>query len=265
MYLEFFGLKEFPFEITSDPDYFYQSQKHKRAVACLIYGIKYRKGIITITGDVGTGKTTLCKYLLSKLSKEIKTSFILNPYFSDVQLLNLIAQDFGLKPKRKNRLDIVKELTDFLLEVNSLGGNAVLIVDEAQNLKPRQLEQIRLLSNLETNKHKLLQIILVGQNELEDILKSENLRQISQRIAVKFNITPLEFEEIKPYILHRLKTAGAQREIFKPECYELIYEFSKGVPRKINILCDRALLAGFVENEKIINKEIILKCIEELK
>ncbi len=265
MYLEFFGLKEFPFEITSNPAYFYQSQKHKRAVACLIYGIKYRKGIIAIIGDVGTGKTTLCKYLLSHLSEEIKTSFILNPYFSDVQLLNLIVQDFGLCPKKRTRLDIITELTNFLLEVNSSGGNAVLIIDEAQNLKPRQLEQIRLLSNLETDKQKLLQIILVGQNELEDTLKSESLRQISQRISVKFNITPLDFEEIRAYILHRLKVAGTQKEIFASECYELIYKFSNGIPRKINILCDRALLAGFVQNQKIIDKEIILKCIEELK
>ena len=266
MYLEFYGLKEFPFEITANPSFFYESQRHKEAFSCLFYGIRFRKGIIQITGDVGTGKTTICKYLLSKLPQGVKTSFILNPYFSDVQLLEAIVEDFGVLPPKKTRLDIVNALNKFLLEINMRGENAVLIIDEAQNLTPRQLEQIRLLSNLETDKFKLLQIILVGQPELEKKLSDENLRQIAQRISVKYRITPLLREEIPLYINHRLKVASSEdtKVRFEDECMDLIYNYSQGIPRKINILCDRALLAGFIRETYIINASVIEKCIEDL-
>ncbi|MDD4183753.1 MAG: AAA family ATPase [Candidatus Omnitrophica bacterium] len=265
MYEKYYGLKILPFNITSNPGFFFESVSHKEALSCLLYGISSKTGLMLITGEVGTGKTTLCKTLISKLPPEIKTSFILNPCFSDVQLLCAIIEDFGLNLMKKNRLEIIKKLNEFLVDMNSKGNNAVLIVDEAQNLNSRQLEQIRLLSNLETSQDKLLQIILVGQPELKTKLEQFNLRQIRQRICVKYDILPLAQEEVRNYIEFRLKAAGESSIEILPESYGLIYEFSKGIPRLINALCDRALLYGFVKEKKIFDTEIFRACIEELK
>ncbi|MDD5611250.1 MAG: AAA family ATPase, partial [Candidatus Omnitrophica bacterium] len=189
MYLDFYGLKSSPFNITSDPQLFFESLSHREAFAALLYGIQEKKGIVLITGEVGTGKTTLCKALLNRLPQGVKTSLIFNPYFSEVQLLQAIIEDFGLSVEKKNRLEIVKRLNSFLVEVNSDGGNAVVVIDEAQDLNNRQLEQVRLLSNLETSRGKLMQLVLVGQPELSEKLKQFNLRQIRQRICVKYNIS----------------------------------------------------------------------------
>jgi len=266
MYLELYGLKRHPFNITSDPYFFFESFSHKEALAALFYGIQEKKGIILITGEVGTGKTTLCKALLGKLPSKVKTSVILNyPYFSEVQLLQAIAEDFGIKLGKKNRLDIINKLNSFLVDVSLSGGNAVLIIDEAQNLTSRQLEQIRLLSNLETTREKLLQIVLVGQPELDKKLRQHNLRQIKQRIFVKHNIVPLNKEEIKRYVEHRLNKAGMQEIDILPEGYEVIYNFSQGTPRLINMLCDRALLCGFVKDKTRFDAQIFKACVEELK
>jgi general secretion pathway protein A len=265
MYASFYGLKTLPFNITSNPNFFFESVSHKEALSCLLYGISSKTGLMLITGEVGTGKTTLCKTLLSKLPPEVKTSFILNPCFSDVQLLSAIIEDFGLHLEKKNRLEIVRKLNEFLVDINSKGHTAVLIIDEAQNLNARQLEQIRLLSNLETSEAKLLQIILVGQPELKTKLEQFNLRQIRQRICVKHDILPLAQEEVKNYIEFRLKTAGEPDIDILPESYSLIYEFSKGIPRLINALCDRALLYGFVKEKKTFDAETFKACIEELK
>ncbi len=265
MYASFYGLKTLPFNITSNPNFFFESVSHKEALSCLLYGISSKTGLMLITGEVGTGKTTLCKTLLSKLPPEVKTSFILNPCFSDVQLLSAIIEDFGLHLEKKNRLEIVRKLNEFLVDINSKGHTAVLIIDEAQNLNARQLEQIRLLSNLETSEAKLLQIILVGQPELKTKLEQFNLRQIRQRICVKHDILPLAQEEVKNYIEFRLKTAGEPNIDILPESYSLIYEFSKGIPRLINALCDRALLYGFVKEKKTFDAETFKACIEELK
>ncbi len=265
MYANFYGLKTLPFNITSNPNFFFESISHKEALSCLLYGISSKTGLMLITGEVGTGKTTLCKTLLSKLPPEVKTSFILNPCFSDVQLLSAIIEDFGLHLEKKNRLEIVRKLNEFLVDINSKGHTAVLIIDESQNLNARQLEQIRLLSNLETSEAKLLQIILVGQPELKTKLGQFNLRQIRQRICVKHDILPLAQEEVKNYIEFRLKTAGEPNIEILPESYGLIYEFSKGIPRLINALCDRALLYGFVKEKKTFDAETFKACIEELK
>jgi len=265
MYLDFYKLKTFPFNVTSDSNFFFESSSHKEAINILLYGINERKGIILITGEVGSGKTTLCKALLNRLPKDTKTSVIFNPYFSDIQLLKAIVEDFGIQVEKKNRLDIIKKLNEFLLDINQRGLNAVLIIDEAQNLKPNQLEQIRLLSNLETTNYKLLQIVLVGQPELLEKLKQFNLRQIYQRIFVKYNLMPLKEEELESYIKFRLEKAGSSDIKILPESYRLIYEFSSGIPRLINMLCDRALLCGFVREKKIFDSEILKACIEELR
>ena len=265
MYLESYGLKNTPFNITSDPNFFYEGSSHKEGLGALLYGIKERKGIILITGEVGTGKTTLCKTLLNKLSPNVKTSLILNPYFSEVQLLQAIVEDFGLEAKGKNRLAIIKELNKFLVNISLAGSNAVLIIDEAQNLSARQLEQVRLLSNLETSQDKLLQIVLSGQPELNQKLNKFELRQLRQRIFVKYNLVPLKENEVKEYVEFRLRRAGAVQIDVLPESYKIIYEFSKGVPRLINMLCDRALLFGFVKEKNIFDGEIFESCVEDLR
>ncbi len=264
MYTKFYGLKEKPFNITSDPDFFFESVSHREAFAALLYGIKERKGIILITGEVGTGKTTLCKAAVKKLPADVKVSLILNNYFSESQLLRAIVEDFGLKIEGRTRLDTIKVLNSFLIDVCIQGGTAVLIIDEAQNLSMRQLEQIRLLSNLETAQAKLLQIVLVGQPELLEKLNQYQLRQIRQRILVKYNIHPLKEEEIKDYVEFRLEKAGAGVDIL-PQCYPVIYEFSRGIPRLINALCDRVLLVGFVQERKIFDENIFRSCAEEIK
>lgn len=265
MYCQFYDLKERPFNVTSDPAFFFLSKKHREALSYLLYGINQRKGIMVVTGEIGTGKTTLCRFFLNQLGKNIKTAFILNPNFSDLQLLEAIVRDFGIHIKNKSRLSLVWELNKFLLKESEYGNNVALIVDEAQQLKPQGLEQIRLLSNLETEKDKLLQIVLVGQPELNRKLDLYHLRQLKQRIMVKYHITPLDKDEIRNYIDHRLTTAGSANRIhFTDEAIEAISSFSDGTPRLINILCDRALLAGFVAETNVIEANIINKCLEEL-
>jgi general secretion pathway protein A len=265
MYTDFYGLKTFPFSITSNPQFFFESSSHKEALACLLYGIQEKRGLILITGEVGTGKTTLCKTLLTRLPPGVKTSVILNPYFSEVQLLRAVIEDFGLKSEKKTRLDIINALNSFLVEISLKGGTAVLIIDEAQNLSPRQLEQVRLLSNLETAQDKLLQILLVGQSEIEEKLHQFGLRQIRQRISIKYKISPLEESELKNYIDFRLKLAGEGNFEITPTAYKIIYEFSQGIPRLINLVCDRAMLYGFARNKKVFDEEIFKACVEELK
>lgn len=254
-----------PFNITSNPQFFFESSAHKEAFAVLSYGIQNKKGIILITGEVGMGKTTLCKVLLNRLPSQIKTSLILNPYFSEVQLLQAIVEDFGLNVQKKNRLDMVKQLNTFLVDVSLQGGNAVLIVDEAQNLSMRQLEQVRLLSNLETSEEKLLQIVLVGQPELQEKLKDVSLRQIRQRIVVKYHLSSLTETEVREYVAFRLQKAQSINVDILPESYKVIYDFSKGIPRLINLLCDRALLFGFANERTILDAEVFRVCVEELK
>jgi general secretion pathway protein A len=251
MYCKYYGLKEPPFNVTSDPAFFFSSKKHKEALSHLLYGVSQRKGIIVLTGEIGTGKTTICRCFLNQVSKNVKTAFILNPTFSEIQLLESIVKDFGINPTHKTKLGMVLELNNFLLRESTAGNNLVLIIDEAQNLKPNLLEQIRLLSNLETQKDKLLQVILVGQPELNTRLNLYDLRQLRQRIMVRYHITPLDNDEIKNYIGYRLKIAKAESELesrieFTDEAIEIISHFSGGTPRLINMICDRALLAGFV-------------------
>jgi len=265
MYLKYYGLKEAPFSITADSSLFFKSKSHREALSTVLYGVKERKGIILLTGEVGTGKTTLCRVLLKELLKEAKTSLILNPYFNTTQLLRAIVEDFGIRLSRFSKLDMIYALNQFLIETVSTESNAVLMIDEAQDLTNRQLEQIRLLSNLETEKTKLLQIVLVGQPELKEKLELTALRQIKQRISVAYHILPLEKEEIRDYINFRLELTGAFNIKFDGKSFDYIYEFSQGIPRLVNILCDRSLLAGFAKNRNVIDENLIRICAEELR
>lgn len=267
MYLEFFGLKEKPFSVTADPNFLYLSKKHQEAISHMQYGIEERMGFLEITGDIGTGKTTICKALLNTLDEHTKTAFILNSNLSEIQLLQAIVEDFGIQLKNKNKLTMLNELNRFLLEQLKRNNNAVLIVDEAQNLKSSLLEQIRLLSNLETEKEKLLQIILVGQPELKEKLASRELAQLRQRIAIRYHMLPLERCEIQAYILHRLKVAGADDEamIFDASAIDEIFKYTHGVPRLINIVCDKSLLAGYAHEKKNINGAMVKKCAREIE
>ncbi|MCK5082995.1 MAG: AAA family ATPase [Candidatus Omnitrophica bacterium] len=269
MYRKFYNLKENPFNMTADPDFFFSSLHQKEAFAHLVYGIQQRKGILVVTGEIGTGKTTLCRTLLNHLGEDTKTALILNPNFSELQLLKLIIKDLGIPGNPKNRLELIEALNDFLLEETALGNNVVLIIDEAQNLTIKQLEHVRLLSNIETEKEKLLQIILVGQPELCDKLKLNELRQLNQRVAVRYHILPLEHHELAAYIKHRLKIANASRKLnqqlsFSDKAIDIIFKNSGGTPRMINILCDRALLAGYISETNTIDEHIIHKCTQEV-
>lgn len=266
MYQSFYHLKENPFNITPDPGFFYLSRRHQEALSALIYGIQCRKGFIEITGEVGSGKTTLCRCLLNRLDGSVKSALILNPHLSDIQMLRTIVQDYGIVPKGINKKDLFDALNKFLLDELKLGHNVVLIIDEAQSLKPALLEQIRMLSNLETDKEKLLQIVLVGQPELRDLLAREDLRQLRQRISIRFHLTPLNQQESHEYVMHRLRVAGAaQVPHFTPDALGLIYQYARGIPRLTNIVCDKALLAGFVRQTHEIGPDLIRQAIEEIE
>ncbi|MFH0754897.1 MAG: AAA family ATPase, partial [Candidatus Omnitrophota bacterium] len=266
MYKTFYGFKENAFNITSDPAFYFESSQHKEAYAHLLYGIRNRKGIISMTGEVGTGKTTLCRILLNQIDEKIKTAFIFNPSFSQIQLLQMITKDLGIpQPKKNNdKLALMSALNQFLIDETAQGHNVAVIIDEAQNLNTVQLEQIRLLSNLETEKEKLLQIILVGQPELLEKLKKKSLRQLNSRISVRYHIQPLERDDVGQYITHRLNIAGAPIELnFTASAIDDIYNFTKGTPRLINILCEHTLLAGFVNETMTINNTLVRTAAKE--
>jgi len=266
MYKEFFGLKEKPFNVTSDPNFLFLSRAHKEAFSHLLYGIKEKKGFLEITGEVGAGKTTLCRALLNQLDKNTKSAFVFNSSLPEMQLLQCILEDFGLVVERRNKVSMLRQLNGFLISEMSKGNNVVLIIDEAQNLKPSTLEEIRMLSNLETEKEKLFQIILVGQPELKTRLESPNLRQLRQRIAIRFHITPLDRNEAEKYIYHRLTVAGSRGEIrFPSDSIDAIHKFSGGIPRLINMVCDKSLLAAYVMELKDITLPIIQRSIQELE
>src|SRR3989338_1610934 len=266
MYLEYLGLREKPFSITADPSFLYLSRKHREALSHMVYGIRERKGFVEITGEIGTGKTTLCKALLRQLDPSTRTALILQPQLSELQLLQSIVQDFGLNPMRgNNRLGLFTQLNQFLLEEAQLGRNIVLVIDEAQNLSLRLLEQIRMLSNLETDKQKLIQIILVGQPQLREKLALPALEQLRQRIGVRYHMMPLDIDEGRTYIQHRLRVAGSDGGLeWTPEGLDEVYPLSRGIPRLINLICDRSLLACYVFRVKRVDADIVRHSYEEL-
>jgi general secretion pathway protein A len=266
MYLRFYGFKEAPFNITPDPRFLFFAQHHREAFDHLIYGIENRKGFIELTGEVGSGKTTICRAVLASLARNVKTSLVLNPWLTENQLLRAILHDFGLAAKGRDRLACLETLNAFLLEQLRQDNNVALIIDEAQDLAPAVLEQVRLLSNLETDQHKLLQIVLCGQPELSQRLAAPDLRQLRQRITVRYHLFPLTEAELKQYIEHRLKTAGwTGDEIFSDETVRRVYHYSTGIPRLINAVCDVALLAGYVARIQRLDGECVSKAIQQLE
>jgi general secretion pathway protein A len=266
MYKEFFGLKEKPFNVTSDPSFLFLSRVHKEAFSHLLYGIKERKGFLEITGEIGAGKTTLCRALLNHLDANTKSAFIFNSTLPDMQLFQTILEDFGLPIERKTKAAMLRQFNNFLLDELSRNNNVVLIIDEAQNLKNSALEELRILSNLETEKEKLFQMILVGQPQLRDKINSPNLEQLRQRISVRFHITSLEGDEVGEYIYHRLKIAGSGGDIiFSGDALGCIYRYSNGIPRLINKICDKALLCAYVMETRHVDVSIVERCIHEIE
>ena len=267
MYLDFYGLKEHPFNITPDPRFLFFSAQHREAFDSMIYGINQRKGFIALTGEVGAGKTTLCRAVLSNLSRNTRSALVLNPSLTETQLLRAILHDFGLTVKgRGDRLSYIEQLNEFLLEQSRDGNNVVLIIDEAQDLMPEVIEQVRLLNNLETDQQKLMQIILAGQPELKELLTRSEFRQLRQRIMVNYHIRPLTDDDTAHYIAHRLSVAGAAPELaFQAEAVAMIHKYSKGIPRIINAICDNALLASYVAKILVVNVAQVKKALDNLE
>jgi general secretion pathway protein A len=265
LYLDYYKLREPPFNITPDPRFLFFSSKHQEAFNHLLYGIRERKGFIELTGEVGAGKTTICRKLLDELGPRYKTALILNPCLTRHQLLQSIALEFDLKVYKQNRVFYLQSLNQFVLEQANQGNDVVLIIDEAQDLSDELLEQVRLLSNLETDHRKLMQIVLMGQPELRDKLVQPELRQLRQRITVRYHLGSLDLSETRSYVNHRLTVAGANGEPrFDDGAIMQIYKYSGGIPRLINAVCDKTLLAGFVTQSDTLDKKLVKLAIEEL-
>lgn len=266
MYEEHYGLKEKPFSLTPDPEFLYLSTSHREAMEHLAYGITQKHGFILITGDVGTGKTTICRAILNRLKENVAIALMLNPFFSEEELLKYILIDFGVSPAGKTKLDLMHELNQLLIKNSSNGITSVLIIDEAQNLSFAILEQIRILSNFETEKEKLLQIVLVGQLDLLKKLELEKLRQLDQRIAIRYQLKHLNGKDTEGYIYHRLSVAGSEGKIsFSRYAIREITKFSKGIPRIINLICDRSLLNGYTKQKYIITRRMVLQAVNSLR
>jgi general secretion pathway protein A len=259
MYKEFFGLRANPFNVNPDPRYLFLTRHTEEALACLTYGIQSRKGFVLLTGEVGTGKTTLINKLLEWLRvQQVATAFIFNSRLNTTQFLDFMMADFGITCESRLKSQVLLRLYNWLLDRYRAGETAVLIVDEAQNLSDEVLEEIRLLTNLETFTEKLLQIVLVGQPELEAKLRQPQLRQLRQRVTLRAKTHPLMLDEAKAYVNQRLQIAGSNGHmIFEPEAIDLIYRYSGGIPRVVNMLCEHALVSSFVDQQKTVSPAVI--------
>lgn len=266
MYSNFFGFKEDPFNVTPDPRFLFLTDSHREALASMMYGICERKGFISITGEVGTGKTTLIRHLLESLhGKKVETVFLYQTVITFDQLLKEILLELDIPIRDETKTSMIRQLNEYLIQRLARNENVALIIDEAQNLDRQVLEELRLLSNLETNSCKLIQILLVGQPELESKLSSPELRQLKQRISIGRKIRPLKVEESRQYIEHRLRLVGSSiSKVFKPEALSLICEYARGIPRNINMLCDNAFLIGFGLAQKKIDANILREAINDM-
>ncbi len=269
LYLDKFGLREEPFRLTPDPKYLYRGQQYERALAELRYGIEQRKGFMVLTGEVGTGKTTTCRALLDSLGMETRTALVLNPSLSTRELLRTVIQDFGLTelPHSASKKELMDYLNGFLLRVALDGESALLIVDEAQNLSTELLEELRMLSNLETEREKLLQILLIGQPELTEKLSSRKLRQLKQRVAVWTHLAPMKLKDSSAYILRRLTVAsrGSLLVSFSNGAFKKLHQFSRGYPRTLNLICDRTLIAAYGSDTERIGAGIVRAAAKEIQ
>ena len=266
MYQSYFGLVEAPFSIAPDPHYLYMSEHHQEALATLLFGVSGDGGFVLLTGEVGAGKTTICRYLLEQVPEACDLAYIFNPKLTVVELLSTICDEFGIKyPKDNTSIKLfVGFINIYLLEEHAKGRRAVLIIDEAQNLSADVLEQMRLLTNLETLQRKLLQIILIGQPELATMVERPELRQLAQRIVARYHLGPLNKKEVAAYVRHRLEVSGAQRQLFPDALMGKLYRLSKGVPRVINVLCDRALLGTFVQGKERVDRSTLAQAAREV-
>jgi general secretion pathway protein A len=267
MYSSFFGLNEKPFSITPDPRYLFMSARHGEALAHLVYGVPESGGFIQLTGEVGTGKTTLCRtLLLNRMPANANVAVVMNPQLSPREFLQAICEELGVEAPQA--ADSIKALIDalnrHLLAAHAEGRRTILVVDEAQNLAPEVLEEVRLLTNLETSKQKLLQIILIGQPELRELLARNDLRQLAQRITGRYHLEPLSREETASYIEHRLQVAGALGEVFDPGAKRMVYRLSQGIPRLVNVICDRALLGAYSQGKRLVNARLVRRAAAEI-
>jgi general secretion pathway protein A len=266
LYLEFFGLREAPFNITPNPRYLYLTESHRTALEHLEYGVRQRKGFVALTGAVGTGKTTLCRALMEKLGDGFSTALILNPTLSEAQFLRSMLQEFGVLDIKGDKLRLRDRLNEFLLNETASGRDAVLIVDEAQHMSLDALEQVRLLSNLETDRQKLLQIVLAGQPELAKKLADPRLRQLSQRVMVRYHLSALGSQDTSRYIAHRLRMAGSEgRPEFERSAVGRIHERSRGIPRLVNAISDLSMLAAYSEKTDRVLDAHVDRAMSELK
>jgi len=264
MYYKFYGFNEAPFNLTPNSRFFFSSSKHTEALSTLIYAISERKGFVVITGDIGSGKTTVCRALINQLNGKTQTALITNTHMSGKDLLMTILDDFEVEYKSGSKSKLHSQLNQYLIEQLRNDNNVVLIIDEAQNLTPSVLEEIRMLSNLETENEKLIQIIFLGQPELKKKLALSRLEQLRQRIAVYYELKPLNEEDTRKYVYHRLKVAsGTDRKYFTDEAMNLIYKFSQGVPRLVNQICDSALLSGYIYELEQVDEKILIEVIGE--
>ncbi|PKD38385.1 peptidoglycan-binding protein [Methylomonas sp. Kb3] len=264
MYQQYFNFSELPFSISPDPHFMFMSERHQEGLAHLLYGINQGGGFVALTGEVGTGKTTLCHCLLQQLPENVDIALILNPKLTTQELLATICDELGISHAGFAAKQLIDAINQYLLAAYSQGRRTVLLIDEAQNLSLDVLEQIRLLTNLETSKAKLLQIILVGQPELNALLARQDLRQLNQRITARYHLLPLSLDETRAYIRHRLRVCKGNHRLFNPAAIRKIYQYSQGVPRLINILCDRALLGAYATNAREINPAIIRRAAQEV-
>jgi len=266
MYLSFYGLREVPFGPTPDPRFLFQSTRHREALAQLVYGVTERKGFIVLTGEIGTGKTTLLRTLLGRLEADTPVAYVHNSALPIEGLLEYVLEDWGVKSTAANQAQRLVELNEFLIAQHRKGNSPVLVIDEAQNLSVETLEAVRLLSNFETTQQKLIQILLVGQPELRDTLSRPELRQLKQRIGLRCHIGPLSAGETRAYIRHRLRIAGASDVgLFTDAAVQRIAEYSRGVPRVINIVCDHCLLSGYADSKRRIEARAVDEAIEYLE
>ena len=266
MYTGFFGLTSQPFSIAPNPDFLFLSARHAEALAHLRYGLGEAGGFVLLTGEVGTGKTTVSRCLLQELTDKTEVAFILNPTLNELELLAAICDQLKIRYKKSEASlkMLTDKITNRLMKNHQAGKNTILIIDEAQHLQPAVLEQLRLLTNLETNTKKLLQVILIGQPELQQLLQRQDLRQLAQRITARYHLMPLTEQEVQQYISYRLQVAGCSRPVFTASAVKKLFHLSGGIPRLLNLICDRALLGGYSQQKALIDAGLVNQAASEV-